>query len=328
MIIVNWNGKQHLDDCLSSLRRQTLEDFETVLVDNGSTDDSVAYVQANYPEVRIIELSHNLGFCAPNNMAMAQSKSKYICLLNNDTELDSGCLEALVQTMEQDPRTGICDAKQLLFDQRDTVYSVGADYTIAGSTKGLAHPVKDQGLDNNRDTFIGMAACVLYRRSMLDEVGMFDEDFFAGCEDIDLSFRAHLAGFRVQNVGRSRCYHKISATHQANSSDYVRRGQRNMQWVYFKNMPSALLWRYFVHHLLYVLVTGLYFTRIGRGRAWLQAKLDVLLSIPRLIKKRSQAQALKRVSDQDLQNLLVKEWLASPAKREKMLSAWRIGRSR
>lgn len=324
VIIVNWNGKQHLDDCLGSLRRQTFRDFEIVLVDNGSQDGSVSFVRENYPEVSIVVLPNNQGFCAPNNLAIAQTQSEYVCLLNNDTELDPECLSALVQTMEEDPQTGICDARQLLFDQRDVVHLSGAEYTIAGSTAAVRDFSAKADADANRECFIGNAACVVYRRAMLSEIGLFDEDFFAGCEDTDLSFRAHLAGYRVQNVGRARCYHKISATHRANSAAFVRRGQRNLHWVYFKNMPSSLLRRYLAHHILYTLITALYFFRIGRGRAWMQAKVAVLRSMPRLLEKRQHVQKLKRVSDQETEDLLAKRWLGAPDKRRKILSAWGI----
>jgi len=328
IIIVNWNGKHHLDDCLNSLRQQTFKDFEIVLVDNGSQDGSVAYLQEHYPEVRIIELPDNQGFCKPNNLVMEQTRNPYICLLNNDTKLDPECLAALVQTMEEGPQIGICDAKQLFFDQQDIIFSTGANYTVAGSTREIVSEAKNVGLESNYDSFIGMAACVLYRREMLDEIGLFDQDFFAGCEDIDLSFRAHLAGYRVQNVGRARCYHKISATHQANSIEFIRRGQRNLHWVFFKNMPASLLRRYLIHHLCYTLITAIYFFRIKRGRAWLKAKLDVLRSIPSLLEKRRQIQALKRVPDEDIKNLLVRHWLITPAKKRKMLSAWGIKQRR
>jgi GT2 family glycosyltransferase len=282
-------------------------------------------LRENYPEVQIMELAGNFGFCRPNNLAIAQSRSKYAFLLNNDTELDPGCLLALVETMDADPQLGVCDAKQLLFDQRDVVFSVGSDYTIAGSNMTPFSLSTDRGFDGNRDCFIGMAACILYRRTMLDEIGLFDEDFFAGREDVDLSFRAHLAGYRVQNVGRARCYHKVSATRAINSPDFVRRGQRNLHWVYLKNMPDSLLRRYWVHHLLYTLVTAVYFLRIKRGRAWLQAKLDVSRSIPEVLQKRREVQALKLVSDQEIDDLLQKHWISATSHKEKMVSALGIG---
>lgn len=324
VIIVNWNGRPHLDDCLGSLQKQVFADFQVVLVDNGSQDDSVAFIRQFYPEIHILQLPTNQGFCKPNNLAIRQTQSKYICLLNNDTELDVECLGALTETMEKEPEIGICDAKQLLFARRDIIHSVGADYTIAGSTAKPAYLLKDEGLDDNHDRFIGMAACVLYRRTMLDDIGLLDEDFFAGCEDTDISFRAHLTGYRVQNVGRARCYHKISATHKVNSANFVRRGQRNLHWAYFKNMPSSLLFRYWPHHLLYTAITSLYFFRVGRGFDWMRAKFDVLRSIPRLMKKRKEIQALRRVTDREIDDLLVKRWLMRPEKKEKMLTAWGV----
>jgi len=328
IIIPNWNGKQHLDSCLSSLRQQIYRDFNVIIVDNGSIDGSVEYIKRNYQEVRIIALPENRGFCASNNLAIRKSDSKYVCLLNNDTELDPECLGLLVQALENHPHLGICDAKQLFFDHRNIIYSAGADYTVAGSVMGRGYLEESENLEETTYSFVGMAACVLYRRSMLREIGLLDEDFFAGYEDLDLSFRAHLAGWGVQNVGKARCYHKISATHRRDSFDYVRRGQRNLHWAYLKNMPSLLLRRYWIFHLLYTFITGLYFFRIGRGNAWLLAKYDVLRSIPRLVDKRRRIQSLLKVSANEIDRLLKKDWLSGKDKREKMLSAWRIKKAK
>lgn len=310
IIIVNWNGQHHLEKCLESLEKQTFQNFETVLVDNNSDDNSVAYVEEKFPSVSVQVLDKNYGFCRPNNLAMAEAQTKYVCLLNNDTELDEGCLAAMVDTIEEDPVLGMCDAKQVLFDQRDIVFSVGADYTVAGSSVGAGLFKPDEGLDKTRECSIGMAACILYRKEMLDKIGLLDEDFFAGREDVDLSIRALLAGYRIKSVGRAVCYHKISATRGSTSATYVRRGQRNLHWVFVKNMPSSLVRRYFFYHLLYTLFTALYFIRIGRGGAWLMAKWDVLRSFRQLLAKRREVQKLQSISDDEFAQLLTHEWFS------------------
>lgn len=308
VIIVNWNGQHHLEKCLASLRKQSFQNFKTVIVDNNSSDSSIEYVRSEFPEVSIVELDENYGFCKPNNLEMAKAESKYVCLLNNDTELDEGCFAAMVETIESDPVIGICDAKQVLYDQRDTVFSVGADYTVAGSSVGAGIFTEDQGFDQIRECSIGMAACILYRKEMLDKIGLFDEDFFAGREDVDLSIRALLAGYRIYNDGRAVCYHKVSATRGNTGKVYVRRGQRNLHWVFFKNMPSSLVVRYFFQHIVYTLFTAVFYFRIGRGGSWLMSKWDVIRGIPALRAKRKAVQQLKAISDEEFSQLLTHQW--------------------
>lgn len=308
VIIVNWNGQHHLEKCLDSLERQTFQEFDTVLVDNNSKDNSVDYVQQNYPSVSVIELDDNYGFCEPNNLAMAEAQTKYVCLLNNDTELDEECLSVMVEAIEADPKIGIVDAKQVLFDQRNVVFSIGADYTVAGSSVGAGIFKPDEQMDAARECSIGMAACILYRNEMLNKIGLFDEDFFAGREDVDLSIRALLAGYRCWNVGSAICYHKVSATRGSSSPTYVRRGQRNLHWVFFKNFPSSLVRRYFLHHMLYTLFTAVFYFRIGRGGSWLLSKWDVLRDVRKLAAKRRAVQKLKAISDDEFEQLLTRKW--------------------
>lgn len=308
VIIVNWNGQHHLEKCLTSLANQSFQGFETVLVDNNSSDDSVEYVRKTFPAVAVVELKENHGFCVPNNLEMAKAKSKYVCLLNNDTELERDCLAAMVDTIESDSRIGICDAKQVLYDERDTVFSVGADYTVAGSSIGAGLFEKDEGFDGIRKCSIGMAACILYRKEMLDNIGLFDEEFFAGREDVDLSVRAILAGYTIRNNGNAVCYHKVSATRGNTGKIYVRRGQRNLHWVFFKNMPSSLIKRYVLQHIIYTLLTAVFYFRIGRGGSWLLSKWDVLKSIPALRAKRRKIQKLKVISDEEFSNLITHQW--------------------
>ncbi len=308
IIIVNWNGKHHLQACLESLENQTFQNFTTVLVDNNSNDGSVVFVKENFPSVSVTQLDDNYGFCKPNNIAMADVQTKYVCLLNNDTELEKDCLSRMFEVIESDPKIGICDAKQVMFDQREVVFSVGADYTLAGSSIGAGIFKKDIDLDETRECSIGMAACIYYRKEMLDKIGLFDEDFFAGREDVDLSVRALLAGYVIRNVGSATCFHKVSATRGDSSPTYVRRGQRNLHWVFFKNLPTSLLRRYVFQHLIYTLMTAVFYFKRGRGGSWILSKWDVLRDLKTLRSKRREVQKLKNVSDAEFERLLTKDW--------------------
>jgi GT2 family glycosyltransferase len=257
--------------------------LEIVLVDNGSTDGSLEWVTHHYPDVRLLPLATNCGFCGGNNAGINSARGDYVVLLNNDTEVAPDWLEQLYTPICADERIAACDSKVLYFDRRDMIWSSGGTYSIAGTTTFRLHMQTDgPEFQQPADVFVAGACSAIYRKSILMEIGLLDEDFFAGYEDVDWSFRARLRGFRIVNVPASKVYHKVSATHQYNSNSYVRNGQRNVTAVFVKNMPSGLLLKYWPLHLIYVLGSAAYFTKIGRGNAFLKAKLK-LSAMKRLI---------------------------------------------
>lgn len=309
VIIVNWNGRHLLADCLSSVFRQTFKDFETILVDNGSIDGSVQWVRENYPNVHVVYLEQNLGFSGGNNVGIRLAKGKYIVLLNNDTEVEDRWLESLYDYIQTDDRIAACDSKVMYYTDRDAVWSAGAVYSVAGSASFRRDQGPDgRGLDKPTDVFVAVACSVIYRKSALDEIGCLDEDFFAGYEDVDWSFRAHLRGYRIVNVPASRVYHKVSVTHVHNSNSFVYHGQRNVFSVFIKNMPSTLLLRYWPLHLVYTVGSFVYFAKIGRGRAFLRAKWDAMKQLPSLLHKRQAIQRTRKVSSKEIDALLSRTW--------------------
>jgi GT2 family glycosyltransferase len=309
VVIVNWNGKHHLPDCLGSVRRQTFRDFEVILVDNGSTDGSAAWVWEEHPEVRLVALPDNRGFCGGNNAGIRVAQGEYIALLNNDTEVEPDWLGALVRQMQADPSLAACDSKILYFDQRETIWSAGAVYTIAGSCEWRGHGQPDATIVEPAEVFTANACSALYARRVLDEIGVLDEDFFAGYEDVDWSFRAHLRGYRIVNVPASRVYHKVSATHQVNSPAYVYHGQRNVAAVFVKNMPTPLLLKYAGLHLIYTAGSLVYFARQGRLSSFLRGKRDVLRQWRGLWRKRREIQCRRSTERAQLDALLSRDWL-------------------
>jgi len=222
IIIVNWNGLRHLPKCLSSLFNQTYQDFSVIMVDNGSTDDSLNFVQENYPQVEIIANQKNLGFAQANNLgikkALANPKTKYAVLLNNDTEVKADWLEQLIKTAEEKKDAGLVTSKILYFDRRDIIDSTG-DYYYQGSLKIVprGHGQKDSGqYDQAEECLAACAASALYKREVLEQAEIngdfLDNDFFAYIEDQDLSLRARLLGWRCFYQPSSVIYHKVSAT--------------------------------------------------------------------------------------------------------------------
>lgn len=317
VVIINWNGKRFLHACLGSLMKQSRRDFEVILVDNGSIDGSVQFVAANFPQIEIISLQENLGFCKGNTIGISQAKGEYIALLNNDTEVDRHWLEELVKALEERPDVGFCASKMLLYDQRDLIDSGGDYYSIAGSGGKIGHRDRadKEGYNQQREVFGACAGAALYRRSMLEDIGLFDEDFFIAQEDVDISFRAQLKGYKCLYVPTALVYHRLNTTLKTYSPEYVYYGHRNSEYVYIKNVPFPLLIITLPLHLFDVFLSFCFFLAKGRGRPFLKAKWDVLRALPKLLKKRRVIQRARAVPISRIASLLEKNWLSLKIKR-------------
>ncbi len=304
IIIVSWNGEQLLKDCLESLCHQTYCTYEIIPVDNGSTDTSVHHVNAMFPEVNIVGLAENKGFAGGNIEGLKRCTGDYIALLNNDTRTDERWLEHLLQPMLEDPKIGIC-ASKIIIDGTRRINSAGDGLTTAGVgfNRGLW---KDSACyDTQELVFGGCGAAVLYRRKMLEEIGFLDEDFFLYDEDVDLNFRAQLAGWRCMYVPSAIVHHQGHATAGRLSDLHVYYHTRNLEFVWIKNMPAGLLWR-FAHHKLMQEI-GAFCYLCLRHMKWLpffRAKRDALKLLPRMLKKRREVQRHKKVSNRDIQRIL------------------------
>ncbi len=243
IVIPNWNGLQHLPGCLDALRAQTYSRIEVVLVDNGSTDGSQTFVADHYPEVRLLALDRNLGLTGGNNLGFEAAKGEILISLNNDTEARPQFIEALVTALIEHPEAGMAAAKMLLFDRRDHIHSAGDGYGRDGIPFNRGVWQRDEGqFDDPGWIFGGCGGAVAYRRAMLDDIGMFDESFFMYCEDVDLNWRAQLAGWRCWYTPQAVVYHKLSATGGGPIASY--HTGRNTLWVIAKNYPGPLLRKY------------------------------------------------------------------------------------
>ncbi|MDO9390507.1 MAG: glycosyltransferase family 2 protein [bacterium] len=312
VIIVNWNGRALLEECLQSLEDQTFQDFEIILVDNGSTDGSAAWVEKNHPRVRLLALGSNTGFSAGNNAGLDLARGEFIALLNNDTKAEAGWLEALYRGICSDGRIAACDSMVLYYDQPGLIWSAGGVYTIAGSVSPRLYQQPDRGPGQGpQDVFIAVACAAIYRMKVVREIGLFDEAYFNGYEDVDWSFRAHLSGHRIVNVPAARVYHKVSSTQIHNSPDFVYNGQRNVSATFIKNMPGWLFFKYLPLHLAYALGSFWYFAKVGQAGAFLRAKRDLVRQIPALVSQRNAIQTGKTVSSGAIDGLLEKNWLTA-----------------
>jgi GT2 family glycosyltransferase len=299
VIVVNWNGARYLPACLDALAAQTYRDFTLWVVDNGSTDGSVALLEAaarggaGRPALRLLRNESNLGFAGGNNRALraaiAEPGLRYCVLLNNDTVAEPGWLGALVAAAEGRPRVG-CVASTMLFAARpDRVASAG----ITAHRDGLA---LDRGVgwsvgtlpQTPQPVFGASAGAALYRRALLADIGLFDESFFSYLEDADLAWRARLRGWRAVWAPGARVLHEVSATGGQGSPFKSYHLARNRVWLIAKNLPGATLARCWPYILRYDLLALAYGAARGdaaliRGRAAALAGLGPALTRRRAI---------------------------------------------
>ena len=319
VIVVNWNGRHFLETCLTALRRQTFRDFEAILVDNGSEDGSAEYVTSNFPEVRLIELSENRGFTGGNIAGWKQSRGDLIVLLNNDTEAHPHWLEEVHKASQEFPRAGSFASKMLFFDDRAQIDNCGFDITSAGMTVELGRGEQD-GPEWTvcRPVFGASGGAAAYRRNLLDDVGFLDDDFFMNYEDVDLGFRCQLRGYGCMFVANAIVYHRYRATMKKYPAVFF--SQRNIEFVYLKNMPFDQIVRSLPQRLAYEFGGAIYFLKQGMALAFVRAKLNAIRQVPVLVRKRKVIQRRRTIRSSQLRSLMRHDWLVG--KWKKLLSAW------
>jgi GT2 family glycosyltransferase len=309
VVIVNWNGKKFIAECLDGLRKQTYKDHSIVLVDNASGDGSLELVHRNYPEVKTIPLDANLGFAVANNKAIQSIGTEYVALLNNDAVPHPGWLENLLKALEKHPEAGFAASKMLLYDRPDIIDRVGDIYTTAATAllNGRGEPSKN--FNKPAWVFGACAGAAIYRKRMLDDIGLFDEDFFLLYEDVDLSFRAQLSGYKCIYAPDAIVYHKASSSIGDDSPISVYYSHRNLEWVYIHNMPGKLIKKTILNHLIYDMASFLFFVARGRGVDFIRAKWHTLKGLKRALAKRKHIQKNRTVTDDYIWSLFEKERL-------------------
>ncbi|HTY91756.1 MAG TPA: glycosyltransferase family 2 protein [Methanocella sp.] len=291
VIVVNYNGRQYLKRCLDSLLRQTYPNVEIILVDNGSSDGSVELVSTGYPVVKVVANGRNLGFAPANNVGIRASRGELVATLNNDTEAAPEWLEALAEEMLADPSIGMCASRMLRMDDPTIIDSTGICISRSGACWDRGMFEKDAGQYEAKDEVFGpCAGAALYRKSMLDEVGLFDEDFVSYMEDTDLAFRGRLAGWKCVYVPKAVVRHVHGGTAGYVSDYTVYYGNRNIVWYALKDYPPGLL----LTSLPFIVGRSLgvipYYVLKGHGVTILRAKMDALLGAPKMLGKRRKAE--------------------------------------
>ncbi len=323
VLVLNHNGKEFLDDCFQSLFAATYPNFEVVMVDNGSTDDSAAYTREHYPEVMVFETGTNGGYSLAYNLAVAGAAGKYCILLNNDVTVDPGWIEPLVAAAEEDDRIGALQPKQLsMTDPRYFEYAGAAgghmDRYGFPFLRGRVfdHLEKDEGqYDDVQEVFWTSGAALFIRTRIRKEEfrELLDEDFVHHMEEIDMCWRLHLAGYILKAVPSSVIHHYGGATITPASYRKMYWNHRNSTFMLLKNVGRQnlvpVLFKRFLLDLMAIgySVLTLSFRRavaIIAGHFWL------LFHLPLIRRKRGEVQAYRRVPEERIFRLLYPKSLA------------------
>ncbi len=306
IIIPHMNGKELLQECFTALRAQTYTDFEVLLMDNGSTDGSQAFVREHFPEVQVVELGRNLGFTGACNKGWELSQGEFVILLNNDTAVTPTWLQEIINAFARHPDVGIVASKMLLYDQRDHFHTTGDFYRVDGIPGNRGVWQKDEGqYEQEEFVFSACGGSAAYRRTMLDELGFLDDDFFFSCEDMDMGWRANLAGWKVLYVPTAVLYHKLKATGGSVTGSYY--DGRNFLYLIWKDYPISLLrkhWYLILKAQLNITRDALHAWRGEAARARLRGQMAGLIGIFKMWPKRKKVQAIRRVDDDSLTAVL------------------------
>jgi len=306
-----------LPNCLSSLQKQTFKNFDVIVVDNGSTDGSVNLIKKGYPWVRVIELSKNTGFAKACNTGITASDAKYAVVLNNDTEVMPDWLEELYKAIESDNEAGMAASKILLNKESRAIDSVGMLIYPDGIGRQRGRGEIDRGqFDNDNETLLAHGCAAIYRRKMLDEIGMFDEDFFAYVEDMDLGLRGRFAGWKAVTAPKAVVYHKYSATAGKYTSLKAMLIERNRIMAAVKNFPLTWL-SLSPFYTIWRIVVQIYGIMINKGSSarfkenypakeivvtMFKAYTSALKHMPLMLRKRRQR--VKRISNREYIKIL------------------------
>ncbi len=309
VVIPNWNGADMIAECLESLEKQTCK-HEVIVVDNGSVDESVSIIEAQFPDVHLIRLPENTGFSGGVNTGIAyalEQKADAIALFNNDAVAEKDWLKHLVETMETQPEAGIVACK-LLRDDKKHFDSTGDFYTIYGMPFPRGRNQLDKGqYDKLEEVFGASGGASLYRAEMFNQIGIFDQAFFAYYEDVDISFRAQLAGWKIFYNPKARVYHHVSATSSKLGSFTRYHATKNFYLLYAKNMPRKLYWKYALRFaFLAVFLAGSSMLR-GGFWAYLRGTCKAFWLTPHIIRERRRIQRERTVSIAYIDSILVKE---------------------
>jgi GT2 family glycosyltransferase len=331
VVIPNWNGKETLRACLNSLVLQA-QKHTVIVVENGSTDGSLEYIKENYPKVQLVVNQKNLGFAGGVNSGIKHAMEQqfdYVVLLNNDAVADKYWLKHLVAAITASDAVGIATSK-IVSSDGSHLDSTGDMYTVWGLPfpRGRGEPVSD-AYDKQTTIFAASGGASVYRVDMLKEIGLFDTDFFAYYEDVDISFRAQLANWKIVYVPKAIVYHQIGATSSKMRGFTTYQTIKNLPWLVVKNVPkdylATVLPRFILAHSLFIVRALL------RGHGWyaLKGVVACLKKMPKKLRERKDIQHSKPVTNEYVWQTMTHDLPANARNLRRLRSLWwKIARKR
>lgn len=305
IVIPNYNGMQYLETCLSSLERQSFREFNIYLVDNGSTDQSRSFVSGRFPGVQWIQLDQNYGFSRAVNEGILRSEEPYVILLNNDTQAEETFVEELLQGIRRHPKAFSAGAKMLSWQERDKIDDAGNYYNMLGWAFARGKGKPEEKYRKEQKVFAACAGAAIYRRELLEETGLFDEEHFAYLEDLDIGYRARILGYENWFLPKARVYHVGSGTSGSRYNLFkIRYSSRNNIYLIYKNMPLLQILLNLPALVPGFLAKLVFFASKGYGREY-AAGIKNGCSISR--KKENRSKKVK-FSFRHLPNYIVIQW--------------------
>jgi GT2 family glycosyltransferase len=307
VVVINLNAGPHLRHALAALSSQTSRPRRIILVDNGSTDDSLLRVD-EFELVELVEPGQNLGFAAANNLAVRMvDDCEWVALVNPDAFPRPDWLERLLAAAEREPGYAMLTSSLLSAEDTERLDATGDVYHTSGHAFQRDHGRIAANVQRpTGEVFAASGAAGLFRRDAFLEVGGFDERFFCYLEDVDLAFRLRLMGHRCLYVSDAVVEHVGSVTTGRLSDFTIFHSQRNLVWTYTKNMPGALFWLYMPMHLLVNLAGLVGYSLTGNGRAVLRAKRAAMAGLAEMLAERRRLQPARRVSPIELRRAMGK----------------------
>lgn len=286
VVIPNYNGERYLKTCLDALSRQTFHSYETIVVDNGSNDGSCKVVENSYPSVKLLRLPNNYGFSRAVNEGIKRASGEYVVLLNNDTEVTEEWLSNLIGCIERNRNLFSCSSKMIRYHDREIIDDAGDEYTILGWAYKRGDGEQASKYSLNNEVFSSCAGAAIYRKEIFNEIGYFDERFFAYLEDVDICYRAKAYGYENMYCSNAIVYHVGSATSGGSkyNSFKVKLSARNSVYVVYKNMPILQLLLNLPFILLGHAIKLVFFYSKGFGKNYLQGVLEGITTLSNIDK--------------------------------------------
>jgi len=316
VIIPTWNSAGTLPRCLEAVQAQTFQDFEVIVVDNGSRDGCVDDLEKRYPglELSLEKLEENRGFAAANNLAARLAQGEWLALLNADAYPEPEWLECLVNAAQRHPEIDSFASRLIQADHPDRLDGEGDEYHFSGLAWRRNHGKPVTTPTQEQEVFSSCGAACLLRKEAFLQAGGFDETYFAYNEDVDLGFRLHLTGHRCVIIPNARVLHVGSASTGRGSDTAIYYGHRNLVWTFFKDMPTGLLILLFPSHLAMTCAYALYFLITGKISTFWRAKRDAFRQLPRIWGLRNIVQSTTTISMRSVfslfnTSLLLKHWV-------------------